>query len=177
MKLLFSLLFILNLSACSANRPVVYYNKFDFSQVKKYSFYTADSAFFESQSLNYAQRSRIELAIENKLAERSLHYSELAQADVIVTYHIVGRKRHDYQAYNKVVRFCTHCLKSNLWDEKNGGFQAYPGGLIIDLVNPKNNRSVWRSIAPLKIDIKDNSNKLNEKLIEAVGDMLAQYPS
>ena len=170
-------MFMLNLSACSSSSSVVYYNRFDFSQVKNYSFYSNDSSFFESQSLNYAQRSRIEFAIEKKLAAQSFNYSELDQADMIVTYYIVGQSGRDYQAYNKVVRFCSYCLKSNLWVKKTSDWQPYPGGLIIDFIDPKNKRSVWRSIYPLNIDIKDNSNELNDKLIEAVDSMLSQYPN
>ena len=168
----------MTLFACSsAHNAVVYYNFFDFDHVKNYSFYPADSLFSENQNLNYAQRNRIEFAIEKNMVELSLNYTELSQADIIVTYYIVSKDRHDYRAYNEVVRFCTHCLNSDLWIKKSKDWQPYPGGLIIDLINPKNGRSVWRSIYPLNVDEKDNSNELNNKIMEAVASMMKQYPN
>jgi len=175
--LIFTCPFLFGLSACSSNsNPVIYYNNFHFTEVKNYSFYTSGSTFFDSQSLNYAQRNRVELAIEKSLNAQEFTYSELKQADIIVTYHLVRKNKKDYQAYNKAIRFCAHCLKANAWKKGNDDWQVYPGGLIIDLINPKNNRSVWRSIYPLNYDVKDNSKELNEKIMEAVNVMLSQYP-
>lgn len=156
---------------------MIYYNNFDFSQVKNYTFYTSGSPFFDSQSLNYAQRSRIEFAIEKSLDSQAFNYSEQNDADIIVTYHLVKSRQQDYKAYNKAVLFCSHCLKANTWKKLSYDWQVYRGGLIIDLVDPKNKRSVWRSIHPLKLKEKDNSMEINEKIIEAVNTMLLQYPT
>lgn len=170
-------LFIFTIVACSSkNIPVIYYNNFDFSQVNNYSFYNSGSAFIDSQNLSYAQRSRIELAIEKSLSKQALSYSKIERADIIVTYHLVNKNPKDYQSYNKLVRFCRQCLNANLWIKNNQKWQAYPGGLIIDLVNPTNNRSVWRSIYPLNYDVKDNSKTLNAKIMNAVDIMLEKYP-
>jgi len=145
--------------------------------VKSYSFYISGSKFFDSQSLSHAERNRIELAIEKSLNAQAFNYSEIDDADIIVTYHLVKNRSQDYQAYNKSVLFCSHCLKANTWQKNSTNWQVYPGGLIIDLVNPKNNRSVWRSIYPLKFTVKDNSQKQNEVITEAVNIMLSQYPA
>jgi len=170
-------LVVLVLTSCSSrDNPVIYYDSFDFTQVKNYSFYLSDSSFFDSQSLSHAQRSRIELAIEKNLNEQAFNYSEVNKADIIVTYHLVKNRQEDYQAYNKSVLFCSHCLKANTWKKNSNDWQVYPGGLIIDLVDPKRNRSVWRSIYPLKFTVKDNSQKQNEIIMEAVNIMLSQYP-
>lgn len=176
-KLLLLCLFLLNLTGCSSKKnPVIYHSSFNFPQVKTYSFYQSDSTFFDSQSLSHSQRNRIEIAIENSLNEQGFVYTDIENADVIVTYHIVKRNHKDYQAYNKAVLFCSHCLKANTWQQDNNDWVVYPGGLIIDLVDPKRNRSVWRSIYPLKYDQKDNSKIQNEIIIEAVDIMLMQYP-
>ncbi|HBY88749.1 MAG TPA: DUF4136 domain-containing protein [Colwellia sp.] len=176
-KLLLLCLFFLTLSGCSSmNNPVIYHTSFDFSQVKTYSFYASDSNFFDSQSLSHSQRNRIELAIEKSLNAQEFVYGDLKDADIIVTYYLVKGKRQDYQNYNKVVLFCPHCLKANTWQQNNDEWSIYPGGLIIDLVDPKRNRSVWRSIYPLDFEAKDNSTIQNEKTMEAVNTMLTQYP-
>ena len=176
-KLLLLYLFVLNLSSCSSmNNPVVYHTSFDFSQVKTYSFYQNSSKFFDSQSLSHAQRNRIEIAIEKSLNAQEFIYSDIDNADIIVTYYLVKGKRQDYKDYNKAVLFCPHCLKANTWQQENDEWSTYPGGLIIDLVDPKRNRSVWRSIYPLKFEAKDNSTTQNEKIMTAVDIMLTQYP-
>lgn len=176
-KLLLLSLCLLNFSSCSSmNNPVTYHSGFDFSQVEKYSFYTSDSRFFDSQSLSHSQRNRIEIAIEKSLNAQGFVYSDIDSTDIIVTYHFVKRDAKDYQNYNKVVLFCPHCLKANTWQQDNNDWSAYPGGLIIDLVDPKKHRSVWRSIYPLDYDVKDNSKELNDKIKAAVDIMLTQYP-
>lgn len=176
-KLLLLCLIIFTLSGCSSmNNPVIYHTDFDFSKVKTYSFYLNDSDFFDSQSLSYAQRNRIEIAIEKSLNAQAFVYSDLNDADIIVTYYLVKGNRQDYQNYNKVVLFCPHCLKANTWQQDNNEWAIYPGGLIIDLVDPKRHRSVWRSIYPLDFEAKDNSTTQNEKTMEAVNTMLTQYP-
>ncbi len=170
-------LLLLTVTSCSVkNSPVIYYNSFDFSQVNSYSFYQSGSEFFDSQNLSYAQRSRIELAIEKHLDSQSFHYSDLNSADIIVTYHIVEQSTANYKAYNKSVLFCAHCLRANSWIKGSTPWQVSPGSLIIDLVDPKNNRSVWRSIYPLNYQVEDNSMVMNEKITNAVAAMLSQYP-
>ena len=175
-KLIIFCLCLLGISACSSNQsPVVYYNSFDFSEVKSYSFYPPGSKFLETQSLNYAQRNRVEIAIENSLNSQGFSYSEFSEADIIITYYFVTKHVKHYEKYNEIVRFCSRCLKASTWKDNDISWKATPGGLIIDLVNPKNNRSVWRSIYPLNYKVKDNSKEQNDKIKEAVTTMLKQY--
>ena len=67
-------------------------------------------------------------------------------ADVIVTYHVVNGNRNDYAKYNKVVRFCTFCLQSTTWKTEQQYSDISRGSLVVDLVDPKKSRSVWRSV-------------------------------
>ncbi|GAW97487.1 hypothetical protein MTCD1_03114 [Colwellia marinimaniae] len=176
-KLIFICLLVVSVSGCSSiKNPVIYYNNFDFSQVKTYSFYRSGSAFFDSQNLPHAQRGSIELAIEKNLDAQDFHYSDLDSADIIVTYHLVKKQPKDYLNYNKAVLFCAPCLRANAWQKNNIDWHVYQGGLIIDLVDPKRKRSVWRSIYPLKFKVKDNSQELNKKVMAAVNNMLMHYP-
>lgn len=176
-RLLLTALLVIFLISCSShNTSVVYYNKFDFSIAKTYSFYGSDSDFINSQSLSYAQRSRIELAIEKQLESQSFSYSDIENADFIVTYHWLKGKRQDYLNYNKTVLFCVHCLRANTWIQSGDDWEVYSGGLIIDLVNPKNRRSVWRSIHPLEFDAKDNSQVRNDIIEETIHAMLSHFP-
>lgn len=170
---------LLLLSACSTskNAGVVYYDGFDFSAVQRYSLYDRNSAFTEAQSLLDSRRNSIEIAIERTMAKKKFSYSALEQTDVIVTYYLYNGNRAEYSSYNKVVHFCQHCLRSIRWQTDNIYVKAVHGSLILDLFDPKQQRSVWRSIYPLALNIKDNSAERNSKIQQAVNSMLAQYPT
>lgn len=172
-----ALIFIL-LSACSSNRNagVVYHDRFDFSQVKNYSLYNRSSPFTDSQSLIDARRNAIEIAIERTMGAQEFNYVEPDKADVIVTYYLLNGVATEYAKYNGIVRFCVQCLRASTWQTTNQYSNIKKGSLILDLVDPKSRRSVWRSAYPLGIDVKDNSVELNEKIQQAVSLMLAQFP-
>ena len=175
-KLIIYSLCIYSLCGCSTQKSAVFYQStFNFSAIKEYSFYVSGSPFYNSQSLSHDQRNRIEIAIEKALSKKNLTYTKPANANIFVTYHLTKGSQTDYQAYNKVVRFCAVCLKANTWQQNNNQWQVYNNGLIIDLVDPAKQRSVWRSISPLKFDPKDSGAERNEKIINAVDDMINQY--
>ncbi|OUR63562.1 hypothetical protein A9Q74_00310 [Colwellia sp. 39_35_sub15_T18] len=167
------------LNACSINEDagVVYHDSFDFSAVQSYSLYDRNSAFSDTQSLLDSRRNAIEIAIERMMAKKNFSYTAPEQADVIVTYYLLNGSRSDYSNYNEVVHFCQYCLRATTWKTSNRYATATHGSLILDLVDPKKQRSVWRSVYPLNIKDKDNSAKSNEKIQQAVASMLAQYPT
>ncbi|HCH69792.1 MAG TPA: hypothetical protein DE042_04700 [Colwellia sp.] len=98
------------------------------------------------------------------------------QVDVIVTYYLFNGKPREYANYNEVLRFCVYCLRASTWQTNNQYENLIKGSLILDLVEPKNKRLVWRSAYPLNIDVKDNSAELNEKIQQAVSVMWTMYP-
>jgi len=177
-KILAICILSLLLNACSINDAgVVYHDSFDFSAVRSYSLYDRNSAFSDTQSLLDSRRNAIEIAIERMMTKKKFSYHKPEQADVIVTYYLLNDSRNDYSNYNEVVRFCQHCLRATTWKTSNSYATATHGSLILDLVDPKRQRSVWRSVYPLKVKDKDNSAKINEKIQQAVASMLAQYPT
>ena len=123
-----------------------------------------------------SKRNSIELAIEKTLELEGFQYQEVDKADIVVTYHFLNGDKNDYHDYNKEVLFCLHCLKASNWHKEGKALQIKRGSLIIDLIDPKRKRSVWRNIAPLKLDDKDNSQVVNEKIQQEVLTMLQQYP-
>jgi len=153
----------------------IYHSRFDFEQVSKYSIYQQNTAFAESQNLSRAIRNSIEIAIEKNMEQLNFEYAEVEEADIIATYHIFTNGR-DFSIYNKSVLFCEYCLKANAWQKPDGDLNIRQGALIIDLIDPKKNRSIWRSTQALKIKTKDNSREVNEKIQLAVYSMLKQYP-
>lgn len=177
-KVLFASILLIFLSACSSVKEagVVYHDSFDFSLVKSYSLYDRNSAFSETQGLLDTRRNAIEIAIERTMTKNKFSYEILENADVIVTYHVFNGKRNEYSNYNKVVHFCTHCLRATTWKTDRQYSSVSQGSLVLDLVDPKQNRSVWRSVYPLDIEVKENSAETNDRIKQAVSAMLAEYP-
>lgn len=169
-------LVIFFISACSTHSDAVYQTSFNFSKVKTYSIYQRNSSFTDTQSLTDSKRNSIEIAIEKALEQQGFQYKEIDQADIVITYHLLNGDENDYRAYNKEVLFCQRCLKANNWHNKGTGLQVKKGSLIIDLINPKRKRSVWRVIAPLKLKDKDDSRMVNDKIQQEVALMFQQYP-
>ena len=176
-KFIAPILFTL-LSACSSVQKagVVYHDNFDFSAVKSYSLYDRNSIFSETQSLFDTRRNTIEIAIERTMAKQKFSYEMLEKADLIVTYHVFNGKHGDYSKYNKAVHFCAHCLRATSWQTDQQYSPLSQGSLVLDLVDPKQNRSVWRSVYPLDLKVKENSADTNDKIKQAVSAMLAEYP-
>jgi hypothetical protein len=166
---------VLSLAACSSSNNAIYHNKFNFAAVKSYSIYHRDSDFTDTQSLSDTRRNSIEIAIEKHMEQRGFNYLPPESADIIVTYHSVN-KASDFKRYNKAVLFCQQCIQASNWHQGSDKLTISKSSLVIDLIDPKRKRSVWRSIQPLKIDDKDNSQEVNEKIYQAVHDMLVQYP-
>ena len=166
-------------AACSATKQagVVYQTRFDFSQVSSYSIYERNSEIIEFQSINDVTRNGIEFAIEKSMEQRGFSYSELGKADLIVSYHLIGQGGADLSQYNKSVLYCSYCLRASAWQSEQKNWKLSSGSLIIDLVDPKTKRSVWRSVYPLNIDLADNSRKMNNNIKSAISAMLAMYPT
>jgi hypothetical protein len=164
--------------ACSSVQKagVVYHDSFDFAQVNNFSLYNRNSTFSEIQSLSDMRRNAIEIAIEHSMAKKKFSYEAPDKAELIVTYHIFNGKRGEYSQYNKEVHFCTHCLRASTWRIEGKYSQLKQGSLILDLVDPKQNRSIWRSVYPLNLKVKENSADTNKRIKKAISIMLAEYP-
>ncbi|WDE04811.1 DUF4136 domain-containing protein [Thalassomonas viridans] len=181
-------IFILLLGACSLqkNAGVRYQAKFDFAGARAYSFLPRDAAANEQQNISDVMRNNIELAVEQVLDNSGFHYSASQKTDFVVAYHLVqGQSRGRYQLgvnhqalkrYNLGVKYCEYCLKAGVEPSSKKLWRLDAGSLIIDLLDPGDQRSVWRSVYPVKIKAKDNSREVQEKIQTAISRMLAQYP-
>jgi len=85
-------------------------------------------------------------------------------------------KNNQLRRYNQGVHYCQACLKMSMEDNDNIKIDTQPGALIIDLIDPKSKRSVWRSSYPLVIKEKENSQEKQTKIKQAISLMMDQYP-
>ena len=177
-RLLSSLAFLIILSSCSVTQVATtsFGDGFDFSGVKSYSTYGRNSAFGDVQNINGAIRNNIELTIEQGLDERGLRYQDVESADIVIAYHLLNNKVGEFKRYNQQIKYCGYCLNA----DKNSRIELEkkfnPGSLVIDIIDPKRQRSVWRSVYPLNFKAQDNSQEIHDKINRAIKTMLLDYP-
>ena len=171
---LFSILCLSLLVGCSAPKvaKVKYQEIFDFSTIQKYSLYKRDDEFNEWQLISDAIRNDIEFAIENALDQQGYKYSSLEDSDVVITYHLVSGMPAGLKKYNNGVNYCSYCLVNATTGSRADKLSIGPGHIIIDVINAKTKRSVWRSGYPLNIKAKDNSRMAQDKIHHVIALML-----
>ena len=179
MKILFLVILSWLMLSCSLSpdASAIYQNTYDFSQVKRYGIYDRNANFNDSNNMTDTMRNTIELAIEHAADKKGFIYSEIEQADLVITYYIIDKSNASLSAYNQQVLYCDYCLRARNWQLEQKNWTLKPGSIIVDLVDSKSKRSVWRSVHPLHLKAKDNSRATHEKIQMIIGAMLAQYPS
>ncbi|SEK99431.1 protein of unknown function [Colwellia chukchiensis] len=178
MRLLSCFVCIFALASCAVSNSTntVFRGGYDFTALHSYSIYSRHSAFGEMQSIADSTRNHIELAIEQNFASIGLTYQSADKADVVIAYLILNPNSGELARYNQQVKYCGFCL--------NAGTSAYTqlqknlraGSLLIDIVDVRSQRSIWRSVYPLKPSDKDNSRERQSKIRHAVDTMLKDFP-
>lgn len=177
-RLLSCLALIATLSACSSSKVATtsFRGGFDFSMVESYSTYGRNSAFSDLQNLSDSTRNTIELAIEQGFDDNGFNYKTLKKADILIAYHVINRNFNELKLYNREVKYCGYCLKAGQASRSDLEAKMAPGSLILDIIDPASQRSVWRSVYPLGFKEKDNSREMQEKINNAIAQMLQDYP-
>ncbi|OUS28800.1 hypothetical protein A9Q98_07185 [Thalassotalea sp. 42_200_T64] len=161
------------LIACTSNIDTDYNDEFDFTQVKSYGIFPRESKFTELQRMSDFQRNRIELAIENQMDGQDFEYKNFEQADVIVTYFLVGNSLGDLQKYNKGVMACLACSQKEQ-ASLNAGIRR--SMLVIDILDSDKKRSVFRGFIKVDIKEKNTSEENQAETVQAVKQILSQFP-
>jgi len=166
------------LTGCISSKVATsrYKANFDFTAINSYTTFGRDSTFSDYQNINDATRNSIELAIEQVFDKIGFTYRTSENADIVIGYHLVGRNPKELSRYNKGVKYCRLCLRAGEGKSKGSTWRILPGSLILDVINTENNRSIWRSVLPLKIDGKDNSKDIQDKIYNAIDIMLKKFP-
>lgn len=166
------------LSSCSISpkASVKYHPRFDFSAIESYSFYERNSDFTELQNIRYALRNNIELAIEKRLENLGLTYKEPQEADFVVSYYLLTNNKKNLAKYNKRVKYCDHCLNFYTGNARKKSWRQVHGSLLIDLVDTKRNRTVWRSIYPMNLKSGENSQQIQQRFDELMEVLIVENP-
>ncbi len=169
---------LLLLGACSSTPSLEartdYNREFNFSGVKSIAIQPVQRANLAAVRISDMQVTRMNESFRNALQARGLSVvDDNAQADLLMVWHLVTEERTDVRTYNTQSFYnCWRCGPS-VSDVSVRQFTQ--GTLIVDMVDPMSNRSVWRSIVQTRL--RDTNAEQAEALRnEAARASFAQFP-
>jgi hypothetical protein len=169
---------LLLLSACSSTPSLEartdYNREFNFSGVKSIAIQPVQRANLAAVRISDMQVTRMNESFRNALQARGLSVvDDNAQADLLMVWHLVTEERTDVRTYNTQSFYnCWRCGPS-VSDVSVRQFTQ--GTLIVDMVDPVSNRSVWRSIVQTRL--RDTNAEQAEALRnEAARASFARFP-
>lgn len=153
---------------------------FDFSKVQSYAFVDRGKLRANTPMTSDITRNRIESAVEKTLNLKGLRFEkDPAAADLQVSYHVTAKDKQDIHTYNTGVNYCYRCgygMGMNMGTTDVRVTEYTEGTLIIDMVDPKSNQSIWRGHLSAKIsDLKSQQERI-EAINYAVTTILAKFP-
>jgi hypothetical protein len=183
------------LAACASGPPkpeVDYKSDYNFSQVRKIAFYD-DSGLISGNNpipLSDMERDRIDLALEQALRNKGyqlLDEKDADQADLLISWTLITNAKTDVRTYETPVMGMTagsgryggynRYSMYNCWGctQTEVSVQNYTEGtFIVDMIDPKLRKSVWRGLiqSRLKGKLESDQDKYN-----AVADSIfASFP-
>jgi len=160
------LLILLLIPGAMASVSVDYDQEKDFSGYKTFSWQPG------SPARNELNQRRLEAAIEAQLESHGMTRSQ-GEADLIVVTHvsIEGKQRVDVDSFGYGGYWRGYQMSTvHVTD-----FEV--GTLVVDLLDGKTNRLVWRSIATKTLPYKQpKPEKVEKKINKIVGKMFQDYP-
>lgn len=179
------LLIIVSLSGC-ATKPYVetdYEAGYNFAALKTFAVKSAKQDTKENILISPFTLSHIHSLVNGELAKRYQSVSESATPDFFVTYHVVMEEKLESSAYDQTYamgywgrgyRYPSPMFYRPVFD---GGVRIYnQGSLIIDMVDAKTQRPIWRGVSEKRLSKSLSPQKQREILTGAVMEVLAQFP-
>jgi hypothetical protein len=184
-------LVVLTLSACATKPPepaVDFAPDYNFSELKTVGFYAMSGEVTGNNptELTDFQRDRIDAALKSALEAKGFVFVErTADADLLLTWHLNLMEKTDvktynnpsygmsagYSRYNRYAMYnCYNCM--NQTDVRVSEYTQ--GTFIIDMVDPVENASVWRSVTQSKL--KEDTIRDQAALDSAAARVLGAFP-
>ena len=180
------------LAACASgpSKPVVdYKSDYDFTAVKTFAFYPASGEVSGDNPLQVSdmQRERIDRALAYALQNKGMQQvADGSAADLLVSWHLVTQNKTDVRTYDApgfgvsfgYGRYGRYGMY-NCWNCMSMGtevsVQNYSQGtIIVDLIGPDLQRSVWRGTIQSRLDAKHGEEQ--SKYNAAATAMFAAFP-
>ena len=163
---------LLFLSASSLVKPTYDYNEdYDFSQVESFATAPRSPIGRANAIVSDMTHEFIEDSMVDTLKEHGLeHVGTIGGPDVIVSYHVVTHSQEDLETYNSNRDYqCWRCEPATTTDTQEA--DPTEGTLIIDMIDTKSNKPIWRAVATKHIKPKKTPKArraMVQKVIEAM---------
>ena len=163
----------LMLSACATMNVSSYVERgVDFAQFRTWDWGPADALPIGDPRLdnNPFFKDYFEGAVEKQLAVRHFEKSTSGSPDLLIHYHANIGQRFDVNSVDRQNGYCyADCQPSVIEYEQ--------GTLVLDVVDTRTNRVVWRGWAQDSVEgVIDNQDRLARQLNEAVAKMMERFP-
>jgi hypothetical protein len=174
-KTYFTLLSISLLVACASQPPqpeIDFSPDYDFSAIKTYGYAPRESMNSSTSMITMS----VEIALESEMAKKGLELVPADKADVLVHF-IVGsedkRQVNTYQSQN-YYRNCWRCGSQTTTEVRVTEYTE--GAIIVDIIDPKLNHSVWHAGVEGRVNKKNSSAERKENVNELMAAMFAHFP-
>ena len=166
---------LLNACATPLEATADFDDSFDFSGVKSIGIQAYDRTTVSSVRISDMQVDRINVTLSDELERKGFRMVEdNAQADLIMTWHLVTQEKTDVRTYNSASYYnCWRC-GPNVSDVSVR--QYTEGTFIVDMIDPNRNRSVWRSIIQSRLKSEPDPAKSAQNRREAAIAIFAEFP-
>lgn len=121
--------------------------------------------------------ARVHRAVDEQLAGMGFTLADEAAATVLVTYHIGEEEKLDINTFHSSFGYypCWHCwgpgFDNDIWVT-----QYTQGKLIIDMVDAKTKRLVWRGVASRRVPSLDTPQQRDKYIQESVAAIFKKFP-
>ena len=187
-----AMLMLLALAACATKPPepvVDFAPDYDFAQSKTFGFYALSGEVTGNNptELTDFQRDRIDAALKSALEAKGFTFvDKTSDADLLLSWHLNLMDKTDvktynspsygasvgYSRYNRYAMYnCYNCM--NQTDVRVSEYTQ--GTFIIDMIDPDENASVWRSVTQSKL--KEETIRDQAALNSAADRVLAAFPA
>ena len=167
------------LAACNTTPPMEantdFDNRFDFSSVKKIVIEPASRMDPAMIRISDMQIGRISDAMADQLVRRGyVIVQQRSEADMFLIWHLVTQEKLDVRSYNSAGYY--NCWGCGPGVSDVSVRQFTQGTLIVDMIDPQRNKSVWRSIVETRLRSQPSQQEASERRAEAARALFADFP-
>ncbi|MGK0500821.1 MAG: hypothetical protein ACJAYG_002475 [Oceanicoccus sp.] len=191
-KIFIALIAALTLGACSSITVTTDFSPIDFSGFKTYAWLYTDVV-EENGKSNDIIDGKVKAIVDANLKSKDFTIVAKDSADFYVNYNVTTQEKTDIKTYNSYGGYYPGYRSYGAYGmSRNYAYydtrMAMPplqeqvitehveGTLILDIVDPKTNKLVWRGTAGKHLDDAVSPEDREEVIREVVSKLLAQYP-
>lgn len=168
---------LVNACATTLEATTDFDERYDFAPVRKLAILPVDRTSLGTINISDMQIARVDEALSTELKNKGYEVvAEPAAADAFISWHLVTEERTDVRTYNSASYYnCWRCGPS----VSDVSVRQYTEGtLIVDMIDPLRNRSVWRAViqSRLRSNPDPSSAEAAQRRAEAARAVFADFP-